>query len=91
MAFQVSFPSTPNGPFAIVHAEPGQMVDSAAAGRLRRDVSRLLGEIPIVVRCRRAGGIVLEGPEHLHRYAGSEADFLPVVLVDPVPGLRRVA
>jgi hypothetical protein len=80
---QVSFSPTPNGPIAIVHADSRQVADALTGERIRRDASRLLGGMPIVLRCRLGEAILLRGPEHLYRYAGSEVDALPIVKLEP--------
>jgi hypothetical protein len=91
MEFHVSFPSTPNGPIGVVHAEPGDLMDAGVGERARRDLGRLLGDMPIVLRCRLGDAVLLQGPEPLYRYAGSEADALPIVTIDARPVLRTTA
>lgn len=83
--FKISFSSTPEEAFAIVHVEPREVGDALAGERLRRDAGRVLGDMPVLLRCRRGQTILLRGPEHLYRYAGSQADYLPIVTVEPQP------
>jgi hypothetical protein len=88
MFFRVSFFPAPNGPIGIVHAEPGDVMDAAAGERIRRDLGRLLGDLPLVMRCRLGDAVLLQGPEPLYRYAGPEADVLPVVNIEARPLLQ---
>ncbi len=88
MPFRVSFCPTPDGPIGIVHTEPGDLMDSAAGARVRRDLGRLLGELPIILRCRLGDAVLLQGPESLYRHAGVEADVLPILTIEPRPLLQ---
>lgn len=81
----ISFLSTPNGPIVIVHVEPPQLVDERRAARERARISRLLGDLPVIMRCSLGGHSLLSGDEHLHHYAiSAEADTLPRLIVAPL-------
>jgi hypothetical protein len=88
MPFRISFFPAPNGPIGIVHAEPGDVMDAAVGERIRRDLARLLGDLPLVLRCRLGDAVLLQGPEGLYRYAGDEADSLPVMNIEARPLLQ---
>ncbi len=88
MPFRVSFFSAPDGPIGIVHAAPGDVMDAAVGGRIRRDLGRLLGDLPLVLRCRLGDAVLLQGPDWLYRYAGDVADSLPVMNIEARPLLQ---
>jgi hypothetical protein len=88
MPLRITFSPTPDGPIGIVHADPGDVMDGASGERIRRDVGRLLGELPLVLRCRLGDAILLQGPEALYRYAGPGADVLPILTIEPRPLLQ---
>lgn len=91
MAHRVSFQPTPNGPIVVVHAEPPLMTDAIEAGRVRRHLARILGEVPVLLRCRLGEHVSLIGPEHLRRWGlGPEVDVLPVIEIDEVGDVRRI-
>jgi hypothetical protein len=80
MTLSLSFFETPNGPLAVVHVQPQQLADEITATRLRRSLSRSLGGLPVILRCRIASSVSFSADDHLRGYAVDPViDCLPVM------------
>jgi hypothetical protein len=92
MYLETRFISTPNEPIVIANASPEVLRDTSGAARLRRSLSRSLGELPVVLRYRHGDIYAIDGDELGRRYAfDPHVDHLPVVGIVLEPRLRKAA
>lgn len=76
----IRFIETPNGPIAVAEVPRELLADAIAATRLRMRLSRTLGDIPVLLRCKSGNSFTFDGPPHLQRYAVDPMlDALPAV------------
>ena len=76
----IRFIETPNGPIAVVETPRHLLADEISATRLRTRLSRTLGDIPVLLRCRTGSSFAFNGPPYLQRYAVDPMfDALPAV------------
>ena len=88
----VRFIHTPNGPIVVADTPPQLLMDEVSATRLRERLSRTLGEIPVLLRCKIGNSLTFSGDPNLQRYAvGSMIDALPAVRIDLEPSLQEAA
>jgi hypothetical protein len=86
------FLETPNGPIVVVDLPRQMLKDEASATRLRRRLSRALGEMPVVLRCKTDGSVAFNSDLNLQRYAVDPMmDALPAVRIELEPSLREAA
>jgi hypothetical protein len=84
----LSFLPTPNVPIVVIHAESQQMADDVHAAHERAVLSRPLGGLQVVMRCRPGDHVSVSGDEHLRVHAISrEVDTLPRLTIVPAPTL----
>jgi len=88
----VRFVDTPNGPLVVADAEPALLMNEVSARRLRRDLSRALGETPVLLRCQIGSSWSFAGDPSLCRYAVDPLlETLPRVSLDIEPPPQRAA
>lgn len=76
----IRFIETPNGPTAVAEAPRDLLADVISATRLRMRLSRTLGDIPVLLRCKSGDSFIFNGPPYLQRYAVDPMfDALPAV------------
>lgn len=92
MLTTVRFIETPNGPIVVADTPPQLLIDDISATRLRKRLSRTLGEIPVLLRCRIGNSLSFNGDPNLQRHAlDPMLDALPVVRIDLDPSLQEAA
>jgi hypothetical protein len=92
MQTTLRFIETPNGPIAVADITPQLLIDEVAATRLRERLTRTLGEIPVLLRCRIGKSLSFSGDPNLQRYAVDPMiDVLPAVRIDLDPSLQEAA
>ncbi len=90
MFFKTRFIGAPDETVVVVDVPMYTFDDRDAAMRLRKCLSRSLGELPVLLRCSGDGSLSYEGEPHLHRFAlDPVVDAHPVVNVE-IP-LREAA
>lgn len=88
----VRFIETHNGPIVVVDTPPQLLMDEVAATRLRKRLSRTLGDIPVLLHCRIGSSISCNGDPNLQRYAVDPMiEAQPVVGIDLEPSLQNAA
>jgi hypothetical protein len=86
------FLETPNGPIVVVDVPRQMLRDEVAATRLRHRLSRALGELPVLLRCKTESSVAFNSDPNLQRYAVDPMmDGQPVVRIDLEPSLREAA
>ncbi|MFN8205553.1 MAG: hypothetical protein U0S48_23595 [Solirubrobacteraceae bacterium] len=93
MSDNISLLSTPNGPVVIAHVAPTVLADELLARRTQRRLGAMLGDLPVVLRCRDGLAIaVCSDDDAARRHATSaEVDFLAVLEITAVSQLERAA
>ena len=92
MQTTVRFIETPTGPIVVADIPPRLLMDEPTATRLRGRLSRTLGEIPVLLRCRIGSSVSFNGDPSLQRYAvGPMIDAQPAVRIGLDPSLQEAA
>jgi hypothetical protein len=89
----VRFVPSPNGPIVVADVRPGVIGDELAGRRLRIQLGRALGDVPVILRCRHNGAsFSLDGERNLWSYAVHPTiDLLPAVGIDLNPPATHAA
>lgn len=88
----VRFVDTPNGPIVVVDVEPLLLMDEVSARQHRRSLSRALGNISVLLRCRIGSSVLSNGDLDLQRYATDPyVDIFPLVMVDLEAPIQEAA
>jgi hypothetical protein len=92
MHLETRFISTPNGPVVIANVASELLRDKAHAARLRRSLSRSLGELPVVLRDHQGNICAIDGDGASCRYAFDPLlERLPSVSIVLEPSPREAA
>jgi len=69
MSIGFYFAEGPNGPIAVADVDHTLLMDKGRAATIRKRLSAACGGAPVLLRCCLGETVLLDGPEHLFRYA----------------------